>query len=144
MSTPPDDTLTLHASCVAAGGRAVLILGRSGAGKSALALQLIALGARLVADDRTILEARPGALVASAPAPIRGLVEARFVGLLHADPLAEAPVGLAVDLDIAETDRLPPRREARFLERAVPLLRRVDQPYFAAAILIHLTHGRRD
>jgi len=138
------DTVTVHASCVAAGGRAVLILGRSGAGKSSLALQLIGLGARLVADDRTMLEARPGALVAAAPAPIRGLVEARFLGLLNAEALPEAPVALAVDLDRVETDRLPPRREARFLERPVPLLRRVDQPYFPAAILMYLTHGRRD
>ncbi|GAA0299527.1 HPr kinase/phosphorylase [Rhodovulum strictum] len=143
MDSPPS-TVILHASCVAAGGGAVLILGRSGAGKSALALQLMALGARLVADDRTILTATPDALIATAPEPIRGLIEARFVGLLRADPLAAAPVALAVDLDRDETERLPPRRETRFLERPVPLLHRVDQPYFAAAILLHLTHGRAD
>ncbi|TCP40527.1 HPr kinase/phosphorylase [Rhodovulum marinum] len=140
----PGDPVTVHASCVAADGRAVLILGGSGAGKSALALQLIALGARLVADDRTILSAGAGGLMARAPDAIRGRIEARFVGLLAAPVQAEAPVALAVDLDRPETERLPPRREARFLERAVPLLHRVDQPYFPAAILLHLTHGRTD
>ncbi|MFN3389305.1 MAG: HPr kinase/phosphorylase, partial [Allosphingosinicella sp.] len=46
---------TVHASCVAIGGRAVLIAGRSGSGKSDLALRLIDRGARLVSDDYTIL-----------------------------------------------------------------------------------------
>ena len=50
------DRPRLTAACHLRGasdGRGLLILGPSGAGKSALALQLIALGARLVADDRT-------------------------------------------------------------------------------------------
>ncbi|TCO69992.1 HPr kinase/phosphorylase [Rhodovulum euryhalinum] len=143
MADAPE-TITLHASCVAAGGRAVLILGRSGAGKSALALELMARGARLVADDRTILTTRHAELVAAAPEAIRGRIEARFVGLLRAETVAEAPVSLAVDLDLVEMDRLPPRREARFLDRSVPLLHRVDRSYFPAAILLHLTHGRSD
>ena len=45
--------LILHGSCVAVEGRGVLIVGPSGAGKSSLALALMALGAELVADDRT-------------------------------------------------------------------------------------------
>ena len=40
----------LHASCVAVAGRAVLITGPSGSGKSSLALTLLAHGAALVAD----------------------------------------------------------------------------------------------
>ncbi|MBA3881078.1 MAG: aldolase, partial [Sphingobium sp.] len=46
---------TLHVSCVAIGDRAVLIEGRSGAGKSDLALRLIDRGARLVSDDYTLV-----------------------------------------------------------------------------------------
>jgi len=137
-------TAVLHASCVAAGGRAVLILGRSGAGKSSLALQLIGLGASLVSDDRTCLDRIADELIASGPAPIRGRIEARGVGILCAPSLDAAPVALAVDLDCAETERLPPRRQLRFLDLSVPLLRRVDQPYFASAILLHLTSGRSD
>ncbi|SIO52349.1 Hpr(Ser) kinase/phosphatase [Rhodovulum sp. ES.010] len=136
--------LILHASCVAVQGRAVLILGASGAGKSGLALQLMALGGGLVADDRTCLARGADGLVASSPSAIRGRIEARFVGLLAADPVPEAPVALAVDLDRVETERLPPRREARFLDVVVPLLRRVDRAYFPAAILAHVIHGRTD
>lgn len=136
--------MLLHASCVAAGGRAVLILGASGAGKSALALQLLALGACLVADDCTLVVPGSEGLIARAPDTIRGRIEARFVGILAADALDAAPVALAVDLDLAETERLPPRRETRILDRSVPLLHRVDRPYFPAAIMLYLTHGRTD
>ncbi|MEO1532556.1 MAG: serine kinase, partial [Pseudomonadota bacterium] len=50
----------LHASAVALGERGLLILGPSGAGKTRLALELVALGAELVADDRVIVEAHEG------------------------------------------------------------------------------------
>ena len=53
--------MILHATCVAVDGRGLLILGPSGSGKSALALQLIALGAQLVADDRTRVSRRGAA-----------------------------------------------------------------------------------
>ena len=52
----------LHATTVALAGQGVLILGPSGSGKSGLALQLMAMGAELVADDRTIVTARGSTL----------------------------------------------------------------------------------
>jgi HPr kinase/phosphorylase len=116
--------LVLHASCVAMDGageiRAVLILGRSGAGKSALALELMSRGARLVADDRTLVVRRGGALIASCPPAISGLIEARGIGLIRVPPLARARVALAVDLDEGEGDRLPPPRRMDLLGVALP------------------------
>ncbi|MBK1637104.1 HPr kinase/phosphorylase [Rhodovulum adriaticum] len=138
------DPQTIHASCVAVKGRGILILGASGSGKSGLALQLMALGASLVADDRTVLAAEADGLIASAPAPLAGRIEARFVGILRAPRVPRARVVLAVDMDRAEDQRLPPRREASFLDCSVPLLHRVDQPYFPAALLHHLIFGRSD
>jgi serine kinase of HPr protein (carbohydrate metabolism regulator) len=61
---------TVHATCVAIDGRGILIRGRSGAGKSDLALRLIDRGARLVSDDYTILAASGGRLRAAAPPPM--------------------------------------------------------------------------
>ena len=58
----------LHASAVAIEGRAVLITGPSGSGKSGLALDIIALGARLVADDGVILRREGERLILS---PVR-------------------------------------------------------------------------
>jgi len=98
--------VNLHASCVSISGRGVLLTGRSGAGKSDLALRLIDRGARLVSDDRTEIEARNGRLVARAAPPVGGLIEARGIGLLPIEALSEAVLCLAIDLD-AEPERMP-------------------------------------
>ena len=68
----------LHGSAVAVGEHALLITGAAGAGKTTLALEMIALGAELIADDR--VGAWPdgaGRLWLSAPPNIAGLVEMR-------------------------------------------------------------------
>jgi serine kinase of HPr protein (carbohydrate metabolism regulator) len=97
---------TIHATCVAIGGRAVLLAGEAGRGKSDLALRLIDRGARLVSDDYTELRPAERRLVARAPSRIAGKMELRGVGILTLEPLAEAPVCLFVDLD-ADPERLP-------------------------------------
>ncbi|GAA6181593.1 HPr kinase/phosphatase C-terminal domain-containing protein [Shimia sp. NS0008-38b] len=137
-----DDETLLHGSCVAHDGRAVLIRGASGTGKSALALQLMAYGAELVADDQTVVRRFGGDLYVSAPETTRGLIEARGVGILQASPVSNARLHLVVDLDETEQDRLPHPREARILESALPLLLGTEAPYFAAAVLQCLRHGR--
>jgi len=134
--------IIVHASTVAVSGRAVLILGASGTGKSALALALLAYGGVLVADDSTILNVRDGALIASAPKPVRGMIEARGVGLLAAATCASAPVVLAVDMGKVETARLPPTRDILLAGQTVTLLRRVDHAHFPAAIMQYLKAGR--
>lgn len=142
MTGQGGDAGTVHATTVAADGCAVLIFGPSGSGKSSLALQLIALGAQLVSDDRTCLERRDGALWASAPAALAGRIEARGVGLLVAPHVALARVVLAVDLSQPETERLPAERTVEHFGVTVPCLRRVDSAHFPAAILLCLGAGR--
>jgi HPr kinase/phosphorylase len=140
----------LHASCVAlpaeAGrmARAVLILGPSGSGKSELAVQLVALGAVLVADDRTRLALRNGRLVATVPPSIRGMIEVRGIGILRLPALAEAELALAVDLGQREPTRLPPHRRFTALGRQVPLLHAVETACFPSAVMLYLRHGRSD
>jgi len=79
-------------------GMGVLLLGRSGAGKSDLALRLMALGAELVADDRCDLVVARGRLMAKSPAAIAGLLEVRGVGILRVPRAQNAPIGLVVRL----------------------------------------------
>ena len=98
--------LNLHASCVAIGRKAVLLLGPSGAGKSDLALRLIDQGARLVADDRTDLMLDRGCWIASAPKTIAGLIEVRGLGIVTMPVLNRAQVMLAVRLS-KQVPRLP-------------------------------------
>lgn len=134
----------VHATCVAVENRGLLILGASGSGKSGLALQLMALGARLVSDDRVVLSVTGRKLTADAPDAIRGLIEARGLGLLRTKVQGEVPVSHVLDLDRTETERLPPERSITLLGVQVPLLYRVDALHFPAALVQLLSRGRRD
>ena len=92
----------LHqATCVAIKGRAVLIEGPPGSGKSSLALTLIDRGAVLIGDDGVALEPRDGQLYASPPPNIAGLLEVRNLGLLEFPTVGVVPVALVVQLDPA-------------------------------------------
>ncbi|MEN3167288.1 HPr kinase/phosphatase C-terminal domain-containing protein [Gluconobacter sp. OJB] len=93
---------SVHASCVAWNGEAVLISGPPGAGKSELALRLMDAGFDLVADDRVLLEG----VVASAPARLAGLIEVRGVGILRTPFVVKATVRLRVCLGQGQP-RLP-------------------------------------
>lgn len=135
---------TIHASCVAWQGRAVLILGPAGSGKSALALQLMAMGCALVADDRTVLRREGAELVASAPERLRGRIEARGLGILGAEAVAAARVVLAADLGEVERARLPAERRRDLLGLAVPFVHRVESAHFPAAVLQYLKGGRQE
>ena len=108
----PDAAINIHASCVAIGGRGILLLGDSGAGKSEIALCLIDRGAVLVADDRTLLSVKNGVLRAAAPASIRGLIEIRGLGIVALPTRASAAIALVVRLGRAGK-RLPDRQEWR-------------------------------
>jgi serine kinase of HPr protein (carbohydrate metabolism regulator) len=114
-------SVTVHASCVAIHGRAVLIEGPSGAGKSDLALRLIDRGATLVSDDYTILTARDDALLAVAPATIRGRIEVRGVGIVELPQIDDVPVALIVSIT-PDPARMPEAATRAVEGVAVPLI----------------------
>lgn len=140
----------MHASCVAVDGKGLLILGRSGAGKSSLALHLMAFGAQLVSDDRTQLKLQAGRVYASCPASLRGLIEARGVGILSAPPLESAAIALAVDLGQSANDsqcaheRLPPRRKIVMLGQEIDLVLAPQGNHLPVALLCYLKGSRQD
>ena len=139
----------LHATAVELEGRGLLILGPPGAGKSALALDLIALGARLVSDDVVLVRRRGRALVASAPetaaaappntvAPSVALIEARGIGMLRTPAAGPTPLALAIDLGRGAEERLPPTQAWRHDGVSLPLIARPDllQPAAVRAALL--------
>lgn len=87
-----------QATCVAIAGRAVMIEGAPGVGKSSLALGLIDRGAVLVGDDGVMLEECDGALYAMPHPNTIGLIEVRGVGILPMPVVARAPVALLLRL----------------------------------------------
>lgn len=125
----------LHASAVAVGGLGLLIIGSAGAGKTTLALEMVALGAELVADDRVqVWTDGSGAVLLSPPPGIAGLVEVRGFGLARLPAGANVPVALVADLDRAEPARLP-ERQARVLQGiACPVFLCKGRPGLAATL----------
>ena len=97
---------TVHASTVASNGRAVLIAGPSGSGKSDLALRLLDRGFTLVSDDQTIVRKDGERLLASAPPTIAGKLEIRGIGIVEMERTDDVPIALIVELT-GDLQRLP-------------------------------------
>ncbi len=116
--------MILHAGLLARrhGGRwrSVLLRGASGEGKSDLALRALAAGWRLVADDRVTLWRSGGRLYGASPQPLRGLIEARGLGVVGEPALPFAALALVVDA-CATPERMPDAAEVRLLGMTLPL-----------------------
>jgi len=120
---------TVHASAVLVGARAALIRGPSGAGKSRLALELIEAAragrlrfARLIGDDRVHLESAGGRLLVRPAQQLAGLIELRGAGIVRFDYEPCAVVGLVVDLDAADAERLPEQQTIAIEGNLLPRL----------------------
>lgn len=111
-------SVTVHGTAVMIEGCGVLIRGKSGSGKSSLALRLIdsagfGLGdtpmrGQLVADDQVALSREDGTITLSAPQQLAGRLEVRGYGIVRLAHVATAPLGLVVDLmDLAQIERMP-------------------------------------
>ena len=102
------DCQNIAAGCVSFQNVGVLITGRSGSGKSALALSLIEKGAVLISDDRTDIYVQNNQLTGKAPDSLQGLIEVRGIGLIKGLPvLQEVPIRAIIHLTPEKPERLP-------------------------------------
>ena len=110
-------SVTLHGCMVDMRGVGVLIIGKSGSGKSETAIGLLERGASLVADDMVRIKRVGGDLVASAPDLSRGYMELRGIGIVNVanlyglasirpDKRLDLVVTLKPYADLNEVDRL--------------------------------------
>ena len=118
-----------NGTAIAWNGKAALILGPDGSGKSDLALRLIDEGAELIADDLVELTLAEGRVMAAfpgdAPPELKGRIEARGIGIV-AVPMAPAPVELALVVEAAPpeaVERLPKAEFSQWLDIEIPTLR---------------------
>ncbi len=137
-------TTQIHASCVAFGGKAVLIRGPSGSGKSELVMRLIdgegfGLGhtpqrATLVADDQVILTLINDKIYAKPASALAGLLEIRGQGIMSLDYVQDIVLSLVVDLvPASEISRMPEPDELSTMILGVELPRLAIDGHAAAA-----------
>ncbi len=111
----------VRGTCVLVEGQGVLLQGPSGAGKSDLALRLLDSGCKLVADDYVRIEVENGALLASPPPTIAGLLEVRGLGILSVPFAERAPLNAIVMCVEPETvPRLPESQTVRIHGISLP------------------------
>ncbi len=131
----PRDELRVHGTCVAIAGRAALLRGAPGSGKSDLALRFVSAFRRglqpedvawLVSDDQVLISKKGEVLFARAPETIAGRLEVRGIGIVTMDYRSGAQLSVIVDLvDAKDVPRMPPEPPPReeFLGVPVPVLR---------------------
>ena len=128
-----NEIIILHGTCLSMGGKGVLILAASGAGKSDLALKLIdeagygisskLLRSQLVADDQVVVMRRGKALTASAPPALKGKLEIRGLGIVDVKTKTKVTLGLVVKLQAhAHIERMPDSATFEILGISLPLI----------------------
>lgn len=133
----------LHATAVSFDHTAVLFIGPSGSGKSALALEMMAIGAGLIGDDMIRLSCAADGILVSSPLEkgARFGIEARGLGLLSAKRADPALLGVVVNLEHASQVRLPPPKTVTIDGVRVPFIDKVESPAFPAMLKQYVQQG---
>lgn len=151
LSSALADRVTLHGVFMEVLGIGVLITGKSGVGKSELALELISRNHRLIADDAPeFRRAAPDILNGSSPAGLSGFLEVRGLGILNiramfGDSSVKQNKNLRLivhlkqmdDGELAAIDRLQgSRQQQTILEVEVPQITLPVAPGHNLAVLV--------
>ena len=108
----------IHATLISFNNAGVLFIGKSGSGKSDLALRMIMeKGAVLVADDRVDLSVINNNLYGSAPKELYGKMEIRGLGITNFTAKKREKIVLCVELveNREEVERMPVPENITFL-----------------------------
>lgn len=134
---------SIHASAVLIGARALLIRGGAGSGKSSLVFAFVEAAqaaritfARLVADDRALVEAAHGRLLVRPVPELAGMLEIRGLGIRRVPYEPAAVVSHVVDLAVAGAARIPEEAERRAAICGIILPRLVVAPTADSAAIV--------
>lgn len=126
MMTVTQDAI--HATCVAINGAGIMITGKSGSGKSDLALRLIDRGCLLVSDDhvladKVLLDSGDEGIMLHAVEEIAGQLEIRSLGIHDFDYITAVPLKMMVELT-DRPERYPMDQQMRtILGLAIPVIK---------------------
>jgi serine kinase of HPr protein (carbohydrate metabolism regulator) len=130
-----------HGTAIKVGDTGLIFVGPSGSGKSSLALQtlfsarLAGHSAALVSDDQVFLELVDGAVRATVPGTIAGLIELRGSGIGRVPSIGECVLHVAIRLvDVHAGNRIPEGNQRWSVDGGItlPMLfldRKVRDPY---------------
>ena len=107
MKIYKNNSKIIHASSVDIDGKGVVILGKSGAGKSNLAIKLISMGAKLISDDQTHFRLKENKIIISKPETTPNFIEARGIGLIEVPFVVSSKLFCFVKITNLELKRLP-------------------------------------
>ena len=138
------DEVLLHGTAVVVSGNGLLILGPSGAGKSYLAIEMLALGADLISDDRVKLRNGASGLMLHAAEPLAGCIEARGLGIISCPIKTCVPLKYCLDLSLMNEARLPFAKEVTKLGHRISVLPGGPAVPQAAALVLLIKNGFTD
>jgi len=138
----------VHATALVAGTSGIILIGSSGAGKSSMAMDLIA-GARraghfatLLSDDQVFLEAIGGCVIATAPSTIKGLIELRGSGIGQLETIDSLVAHYVITIvGVDASTRIPEENQSWTPHEGIvlPLYfidRKVREPFFWLSTLV--------
>nr|WP_259127015.1 MULTISPECIES: serine/threonine protein kinase [unclassified Rhizobium] len=140
-----DKPSNIHATAIVVGKTGLLFLGPSGWGKSMLAFtcineaQRMGIFSSLVADDQALISEVDGAVIATCPASIAGLLELRGTGLVRVPYIVNATMHYAILPGSPSGEkRLPPDGERTTIAGSIelPVIRLLANTPLPLAILM--------
>ncbi len=109
-------TKVVHGVLLDVFGVGILIIGKSGIGKSEIALELVHRGHRLVADDSVILKNINDQIIGKAPEKIRYYMEIRGIGIINVQQMF-GPGAIRPEKSVDIVAELSPWAEGKTYDR---------------------------
>ena len=122
MKIYKNNSKIIHASSVDINGKGVVILGKSGTGKSNLAIKLISMGAKLISDDQSLLKLTENKIIITKPETTPNFIEARGIGLIEVPFVVSAKLFCFVKITNLELKRLPNSKKKHCFGKKIKMM----------------------